>query len=218
MSGFSNPSKNFVGNTANPALTVGGVVTTTPVLGAEEFDGSRLYFTNNNNSSGRGWLESPQVIQRIVDSPAVTTNSPIQIFGRALPIEAATRYRFRLWLPKTTTFTSGTAQIAVGIIFTQVPVNGVTWDFLDISGSGLRGGLISAGSGFTNVTAAITANYSGATRIEGFVDSNLTTGGTIDFQFQMSAVGSSTVVNNGAWVEVTKVGSSATAIVAGNWA
>ena len=203
-----------------PLTITSGVLATTPASGGVEYDGDKAYVTTNANTSGRGMVYAPQYYNLIANSSAATTNTPVSAFGKALTLDAAKRYRFHGVYYATATFTSGTPNLQLLFAFTQTAV-AMKYTYKTYTTTGATAlnqtALVSVTTA-TQVTAAISGTTTFAIEFEGFFDANATTGGTFTPQFQMSTTGVSTVLLAGSWIEVQKIGASATALVAGGWA
>jgi hypothetical protein len=212
-------------NTIAPLKFVGGPVLTTPVVGSVEFDGDTFWLTPNASATaGRGFVSAPAWVFSNTNSGAVTTNTSVPIFqtgARTITLEANKNYYFKLNLNIIATFTSGTATINFVPTFTQTPQS-INYTALYVPGTaGNSQSFRVSTTTATAISPAITATQTNAgIIIEGYIQTNATTGGTLTFNLQMSTTGTSTVVTNGSYQQVMKLGSGTAvpATISGIWA
>lgn len=205
-----------------PLVLTAGTNTTSVAAGAVEYNGDLLNFTTSGTATGRLMLPATAWAYANAASSAATTTTPVAIFpvgARTLTLEAGKTYYFRLNLNYTATFTSGSAQVQLVPTFTNAPVS-ISYTFQYSPGT--PGNAYSGR--YTTTTASNISNTIGATQtnattiVEGYFQSNATTGGTVTFNFQMNSTGSSTVMNAGSFQQITKLGTGVPAAVSGAWA
>lgn len=204
-----------------PLKFTSGTNLTNTEAGAVEYTGDIYTMTTSGTATGRGIIPARMLVYSNANSSAATTTTPVAIFqsgARALTLEAAKTYQFKLVMHATATFTSGTATIQFVPTFSQTPVsiNYVTKWIPSTAGNSLS--TRQTATGAATISPSITATISGLIEIEGTFQSNATTGGTITMNFQMSTTGSSTVINSGAYQRIMKIGTGAPAIISGTWA
>jgi hypothetical protein len=202
----------------NPAANL----LTTPLAGAVEYNGDLLTFTNSGTATGRNLIPATAWAFSNAASSAATTTTAVSIFptgARQLTLEASKTYYFRLNLNYTATFTSGAAQVQLVPTFSNAPVS-ISYTFQyspGAPGSAYSGRYVNTSA--SNISNTIGATQTNATTIvEGYFQSNATTGGTIEFKFQMNSTGSSTVMNAGTYQQIIKLGTGVPAAVSGAWA
>jgi hypothetical protein len=195
---------------------------TTPLANAIESSVEGFYATVANGP-GRGLINARQMVFSLDNSSAATTNTAVNVFAAANDIlsslEVAKLYRFKGTYYANATFTSGTADIQLLFAFSNAPT-AIKYNFKTYKSSGStmdQVGIISAATA-SNVSADVTATATYAIEFEGYFTSNAASVSTFTPQFQMSATGSSTVMQAGSWLEIEKLGSSTQTRIAGNWA
>lgn len=208
---------------ASPTLTTPRLAnsTTTATSGLLDYNGDIFTATTSGTSTGKGMIPATYWAYSNANSSAITTNTPVAIFpagARSITLEAAKTYYFKLLLNFTATFTSGTANIQLVPTFSNAPVaiNYLSFYIPPTAGNSLatRGTATTATTISPNVTATIT---NGLITVEGHFQSNATTGGTLQFNAQMSTTGTSTVFNSGSYQQIIKLGTGAPAAVSGTW-
>lgn len=208
-----------------PLILPPGVLLTTPLQGAAEFDADKLYFTENA-VIGRGFVPVRHMVIAQTNSTAAITSSATSPFAASNDVlstlEAAKLYRFRGRYKFTSTFTSGTATVNILFGFSNAPVT-FNYDFncypLTPNNEVLantRVGTITVTTS-SPVTPAIAATISYVVQFEGFIQSHATLPSTLTPQFQMSTTGSSTIATQFSFFEIEKIGASADTLIAGNW-
>jgi hypothetical protein len=204
-----------------PLKFTSGTNLTNTEAGAVEYTGDLITVTNSGTATGRAVITNTYWVYSNANSGAATTTTPVAIFqtgARALTLEAAKTYYFKILMQATSTFTSGTAAIQFAPTFTQTPVsiNYVSKWIPSTAGNALS--TRQTATTAASVSPSITATISGVIEIEGTFQSNAATGGTITMNFQMSTTGSSTVINSGAYQQIMKIGTAAPATISGTWA
>lgn len=198
-------------------------VAPTATSGAWDYDGDIFYATTSGTATGRLMTPVKAMVFSNANATAATTNSSQSIFqsgARALTLEAAKTYYFRLNLGVNFTFNSVPAAIQLVPTFSQTPV---AINYSAVFASGTSGGVQSfrtTSTSAVNVSPTLSASVTGATiLVEGFFRSNATTGGTVEFKYQISTGGgSSATAQTGSLLEITKIGTGAPGIIAGAWA
>jgi len=203
----------FQTNSATPTVTAG----------AWDYDGDIFYAVTSGTATGRLMVPANAVVFSNANATAATTNSSQSIFqagARALTLEAAKTYYFRLNLGVNFTFSAVPAAIQLVPTFSQVPV---AINYSAVFASGTSGGVQSfrtTSTSAVSVSPTLSASVTGATiLVEGFFRSNATTGGTVEFKYQISTGGgSSATAQTGSLLEIRKIGTGAPGIIAGAWA
>ncbi len=203
----------FQTNSATPTVTAG----------AWDYDGDIFYATTSGTATGRLMVPANAVVFSNANATAATTNSSQSIFqagARALTLEAAKTYYFRLNLGVNFTFSAVPAAIQLVPTFSQTPV---AINYSAVFASGTSGGVQSfrtTSTSAVSVSPTLSASVTGATiLVEGFFRSNATTGGTVEFKYQISTGGgSSATAQTGSLLEIRKIGTGAPGIIAGAWA
>ena len=227
----------FTGGTLNSELKlVSGDTTVYPLTfisnnnppnanaGTLDYDGDKFNATTSGTSTGRMMLRASAIAYSNANATAATTNTSQSIFqagARTLTLEANKTYYFRLSLGFTISFPAG-GPFAVQLVptFSNAPqdINYTAQHFSTTSVNNFR---------ITSVSAStITGSFTGAASnqniiIEGFFRSNATTGGTVEFKYQLStpSPGGSATMNTGCLQEIVKIGSatSAPGVISGAW-
>jgi len=203
----------FQANASTPAATAG----------AMDYDGDIFYATTSGTATGRLMVPAIARVFSNANATAATTNSSQSIFqagARALTLEAAKTYYFRLNLGVNFTFSSVPAAIQLVPTFSQTPV---AINYSAVFASGTSGGVQSfrtTSTSAVSVSPSLSASVTGATIIvEGFFRTNATTGGTVEFKYQISTGGgSSATAQTGTLLEIEKIGTGAPGIISGAWA
>lgn len=203
----------FQSNASTPAATAG----------AMDYDGDIFYATTSGTATGRLMVPAIARVFSNANATAATTNSSQSIFqvgARALTLEAAKTYYFRLNLGINFTFSAVPAAIQLVPTFSQVPV---AINYSAIFASGTSGGVQSfrtTSTSAVSVSPSLSASVTGATiLVEGFFRTNATTGGTVEFKYQISSGGgSSATAQTGTLLEIQKIGTGAPGIISGAWA
>lgn len=195
---------------------------TTPLANAIESSVEGFYATVANGP-GRGLINARQMVFSLANSSAATTNTAVNVFAAANDVlsslEVAKLYRFKGVYYANSTFTSGTADIQLLFAFSNAPT-AIKYNFKTFKSSGAvfdQLGIVSVATA-SNVSADVTATATYVIEFDGYFTSNAASVSTFTPQFQMSATGSSTVMQAGSWLEVEKLGSSTQTRIAGNWA
>lgn len=157
------------------------------------------------------------------NATSATTNTSQSIFqsgARSFSLDAATTYYFRLNLGVNFTYSAVPAAIQLVPTFSQTPV-AVNYSAVFISGT--SGGVQSfrtTTTGAVSISPSLSATTTGSTiLIEGFFQTNATTGGTVEFKYQISSGGgSSAVATAGSQLQIQKIGTGAPGVVSGSWA
>jgi hypothetical protein len=199
--------------------------TSTPVAtsGALDYDGDKFYAVTSGTATGRLMVPAIARVFSNANATAATTNSSQSIFqagARALTLEAAKTYYFRLNLGVNFTFSAVPAAIQLVPTFTQTPV---AINYSAVWASGTSGGVQSfrtTSTAAVSISPSLSASVTGGTiLIEGFFQSNATTGGTVEFKYQISTGGgSSATAQTGTLLEIEKIGTGTPGIISGAWA
>jgi hypothetical protein len=203
----------FQANASTPAATAG----------AMDYDGDIFYATTSGTATGRLMVPAIARVFSNANATAATTNSSQSIFqagARALTLEAAKTYYFRLNLGVNFTFSAVPAAIQLVPTFTQTPV---AINYSALWHSGTSGGVQSfrtTSTAAVSISPSLGASVTGATiLVEGFFRTNATTGGTVEFKYQISTGGgSSATAQTGTLLEIQKIGTGAPGIISGAWA
>lgn len=184
--------------------------------------GYYLDMAAGGNSAGnliqaRAWVFSN------ANATSATTNTSQSIFqtgARSFSLDAGSTYYFRLNLGVNFTYSAVPAAIQLVPTFSQVPV-AVNYSAAFISGT--SGGVQSfrtTSTSAVSISPSLSATTTGSTiLIEGFFQSNATTGGTVEFKYQISSGGgSSATATTGSMLQIQKIGTGAPGIVSGAWA
>jgi|APGre2960657404_1045060.scaffolds.fasta_scaffold03843_6 hypothetical protein len=199
-----------------------GVLLTTPFTGAFEFEGKSLYFTPNGTE--RAVLQAAQMYQLNADRTGNGAITTIQsIFGKAVAVQAGTRYQYEVNV--TITNTAATAKalqyaLATGATLTahdyEVISTNATTAVTPASASVMQNRITTGFNTLVNVTATSGASAVAFTaRIRGSFD--VSVAGTVDFSFGLTAVGTAVAIVAGSNVALWPVGSSAADTQIGNW-
>lgn len=203
----------FQSNASTPAATAG----------AWDYNGDVFFATTSGTATGRLMVPAIARVFSNANATAATTNSSQSIFqsgARALTLEAAKTYYFRLNLGINFTFSAVPAAIQLVPTFSQVPV---AINYSAVFASGTSGGVQSfrtTSTSAVSVSPSLSATVTGATiLVEGFFQTNATTGGTVEFKYQISSGGgSSATAQTGTLLEIQKIGTGAPGIISGAWA
>lgn len=199
-----------------------GVLLTTPLQGAIEYDSRSLYFTPNGNE--RAVVQTAQMYQLNADRAGNGAIITIQsIFGKAVSVQTGTRYQYELNFTVTNTAaTAKSLQYALGgtAVLAAHDYEGLaTIQTLAVTptASTLMQNRIT--TGFTTLVTVSAASGASAgaftVRIRGSVD--VTTAGTIDFSFGLTAVGTVVTIVAGSNVSLWPVGATGADTQIGNW-
>jgi hypothetical protein len=203
----------FQANSATPVVTAG----------AWDYDGDKFYAVTSGTATGRLMVPAMAVAYSTANSSNATGTTPVSIFqagARALTLEAAKTYYFCLNLGLNYSHAGTSTSVQFVPTFSQTPV-AINYNSVFISAT--SGGVV----GFRHTTAAASfitpgfgASVTGATvLIEGFFRSNATTGGTIEFKFQLSASnGATATMTTGSLQQVMKIGTGTPGVISGAWA
>jgi len=198
-------------------------VAPTATSGAMDYDGDIFYATTSGTATGRLMVPAIARVFSNANATAATTNSSQSIFqsgARALTLEAAKTYYFRLNLGVNFTYSAVPAAIQLVPTFSQTPV---AINYSAVFASGTSGGVQSfrtTSTSAVSVSPTLSASVTGATiLVEGFFRTNATTGGTVEFKYQISSGGgSSATAQTGTLLEIEKIGTGAPGIISGAWA
>jgi hypothetical protein len=217
-------SGNLVFSTS-PTLTTPLIAnsTTTAASGLLDYNGDIYTLTTTGTSAGKGTIFAPAWAYSNANATAATTNTPQSIFptgARTLTLEAGKTYFFKLNLSVNLSFSSGPAAIQLVPTFANAPVS-IYYNSMFISGT--SGGVLSSRvltTTATSVSPTLSSTTSNSTIfVEGYFRSNATTGGTVEFKYQISTGGGSTATMlANSYQQITKIGSTAPAIISGGWA
>ena len=199
-----------------------GVLLTTPFTGAFEFEGKSLYFTPNGTE--RAVLQAAQMYQLNADRTGNGAITTIQsIFGKAVAVQAGTRYQYEINV--TITNTAATAKalqyaLATGATLTahdyEVISTNATTAVTPASASVMQNRITTGFNTLVNVTATSGASAVAFTaRIRGSFD--VSVAGTIDFSFGLTAVGTAVAIVAGSNVALWPVGATGADTQIGNW-
>ena len=209
----------------SPSLTTPRIANSsgTVASGLMDYNGEIFTLTTTGTSAGKGTILSPAWAYSNANATAATTNTSQSIFqagARALTLEAGKTYYFRLSLGFTVAFPAG-SPFAVQFVptFSQTPV-AINYTAQCFGATTVNNYRITSASATT-----VSPTYFGAASnqnlfIEGFFQSNGTTGGTIEFKYQLSLSnpGGSATMNTGCFQQIMKIGSGAPGIISGAWA
>jgi len=205
-----------------------GVLLTTPFTGAFEFEGKSLYFTPNGTE--RGVLQAAQMYQLNADRTGISALiTTIQsLFGKAVAVQAGTRYQYELNL--TLTFNASanlarTIQYALGGGATLTAheyevISTIVNPSTTPTAANLMSNRITTGfSTLVAVTASsAVVSVANTLRIRGSFD--VSVAGTVDFSFGLSAAqpaGSTITALAGNNVSLWPVGATGADTQIGNW-
>jgi hypothetical protein len=180
------------------------------------YDGTKFLYAGNLVQA-RAWVFSN------ANATSATTNTAQSIFqsgARSYSLDAGSTYYFRLNLGVNFTYSAVPAAIQLVPTFSQVPV-AINYSASFISGT--SGGVQSfrtTSTSAVSVSPTLSATTTGSTiLIEGFLQSNATTGGTVEFKYQINTGGgSSATATTGSLLQIQKIGTGAPGIVSGAWA
>ena len=220
LTGITNLASVAGTTTVAPITLASGTNLTTPANGSIEYDGSKVYFTPNANTSGRGML--PAIHMVYATTTASVGSSPVTPFAAAndtISIDAGRLYSFKAVYIVNFVY-SGTAQsIQTGFTFSNAPV-AISYTFKTynqtLAAQTPYMGLISAASA-SSVTTSQGAAANFVIELDGMFTSNATTGGTLFPFIQLSGGGSSATVQAFSSFQLVKLGVSGTAVIAGGW-
>jgi hypothetical protein len=198
--------------------------TPTATSGALDYDGDKFYASTSGTTTGRLMLPIKAWAYSNANATSATTNTAQSIFpigARTLPLEAGKTYYFRLNLGANFTFSAVPASIQLVPTFSNTPVS-IYYNAMFISGT--SGGVQSFRATSTaaqNISPTLGSTTSNSTIvIEGYFQSNATTGGTVEFKYQINTGGgsSATMLAN-SYEEIIKIGTGASAplVVSGSW-
>jgi hypothetical protein len=198
--------------------------TPTATSGALDYDGDKFYAVTSGTTTGRLMLPIKAWAYSNANATSATTNTAQSIFpigARTLPLEAGKTYYFRLNLGANFTFSAVPASIQLVPTFSNAPVS-IYYNAMFISGT--SGGVQSFRATATtaqNISPTLGSTTSNSTIvIEGYFQSNATTGGTVEFKYQINTGGgsSATILSN-SYEEIVKIGTGASAplAVSGSW-
>jgi len=188
-----------------------------------DYNGDIYTLTTTGTSAGKGTIFAPAWAYSNANATAATTNTPQSIFptgARTLTLEAGKTYFFKLNLSVNFSFSSVPAAIQLVPTFANAPVS-IYYNSMFISGT--SGGVLSSRvltTTATSVSPTLSSTTSNSTIfVEGYFRSNATTGGTVEFKYQISTGGGSTATMlANSYQQITKIGSTAPAIISGGWA
>jgi hypothetical protein len=198
--------------------------TPTASAGTMDYDGDKFYAVTSGTTTGRLMLPIKAWAYSNANATSATTNTAQSIFpvgARTLPLEAGKTYYFRLNLGANFTFSAVPASIQLVPTFSNTPVS-IYYNAMFISGT--SGGVQSFRATATtaqNISPTLGSTTSNSTIvIEGYFQSNATTGGTVEFKYQINTGGgsSATILAN-SYEEIVKIGTGASAplVVSGSW-
>jgi hypothetical protein len=199
-----------------------GVLLTTPFTGAFEFEGKSLYFTPNGTE--RAVLQAAQMYQLNADRTGNGAITTIQsIFGKAVAVQAGTRYQYEVNVTITNTAVSAkTLQyaLATGATITAHDYEVISFfaaTAVTPTAASMMQNRITTGFNTLVTVSAASGAAAGAftARIRGSFD--VSVAGTIDFSFGLTAVGTAVAIVAGSNVALWPVGSSAADTQIGNW-
>jgi len=198
--------------------------TPTASAGTMDYDGDKFYAVTSGTTTGRLMLPLKAWAYSNANATSATTNTAQSIFpigARTLPLEAGKTYYFRLNLGANFTFSAVPASIQLVPTFSNIPVS-IYYNAMFISGT--SGGVQSFRATATtaqNISPTLASTTSNSTIvIEGYFQSNATTGGTVEFKYQINTGGgsSATILAN-SYEEIVKIGTGASAplVISGSW-
>jgi hypothetical protein len=173
---------------------------------------------------GRAAIYAPVWAYSNANSTASTSTTAQALFptgSRTMTLVAGNNYYFKLLLSFTSTFTSGTSTIQLVPVFSNTPQS-INYTSLWLPGTaGNALAVKGTSTTATSISPSITATQTNAgVIIEGNFRANATTGGTLRFDFRMSATGSSTVALSGSYQQIMNLGNlgaNTPAVVSGGW-
>ena len=225
----------FTGGTLNSELKlVSGDTTVYPLTfisntnppnanaGTLDYDGDKFNATTSGTATGRmmipavAWAYSNASATQATSS---TSQSIFQAGARTLTLEANKTYYFKLVLVYTTSFSAGGASSGRLVpTFSSTPQE-IFYAVSTAYGATSYSNRITATTP-GQITPFFSASGSGTIIIEGFFRSNATTGGTIEFKYDLNSGGSAGITMlAGCYEQVIKLGSGASSptVVSGAW-
>ena len=198
-----------------------GVLLTTPFVGAFEFEGKSIYFTPDGTK--RSVIQAAQMFQLNADRTGAAGTAIQSIFGKAVNVQAGTRYEYEI--NATITNSAATAKALQYALGGTATLTAHDYEVLNTfaaaattpTAASLMQNRITTGfSTLVNVTAA-TGAASGAftVRIRGSFD--VSVAGTVDFSFALTATGVTVAIVAGSNVSLWPVGATGADTQIGNW-
>lgn len=172
-----------------------------------------------SNKYPDGWVFSN------ANATAATTTTSQSIFqagARSFALTAGKTYYFQLKVDLNISFPAGSAfAVRLDPTFSQAPqsINYHSTFFTTGNSTTPYSALITT-TGVQQVTQNFSASSSGYLLVDGFFRANATTGGTVEFKYQLSVgtPGGSATARTGSWLKITDLGvSTAPGIIAGTW-
>jgi hypothetical protein len=201
----------FVKNTTTPAATDGGM----------DYDGDKFYATTSGTATGRLMVPVKAMAFSNANSSSATSSTPVSIFpvgAQTLPLEAGKTYYFRLNLGFNYSYNSVPGNIQIVPTFSNAPVS-INYSAVFQAGNTDAKSTRVTSTTATSINAGGTSSISNATAlVEGYFQSNATTGGTVEFKFSISSGGGSSVTATaGSLQEIVKIGTGVPLAVSGTW-
>lgn len=203
-----------------PITLATGTNLTTPVNGSVEYDGNKIFFTPNANTSGRGMLAAIHMVYATTTASITSSAStPFAAANDTISLDANRLYSFKAVYLLNYTFTGGAQTVNAGFTFSNTTA-GISYTFKTYNQTAAAQspfmGLITTAAA-TAVTPTISNSISYVIELEGMFKSNATTGGTLFPFLQLSGASSSAVVQELSSFQLVKLGTTGTANIAGNW-
>lgn len=165
-----------------------------------------------------GWVFSN------ANATAATTTTSQSIFqsgARSFALTAGKTYYFQLKVDLSISFPAGSPfAVRLDPTFSQAPQSINYHSSFFTTGSNSPYTALITATGVQQVTQSFSAGSSGYLLVDGFFRANATTGGTVEFKYQLSvgSPGGSATARTGSWLKITDLGvSTAPGIIAGTW-
>jgi hypothetical protein len=201
---------------ANGVLGVAGQVLTS--------NGSSVYWTNS--------VPQMLVFSLEADRSLATSNASQSMFGKAVTLKSDTKYRYKIlgtvYKSNTSLSSTGALQFAVTNSSTTAVIGRNYFMANPCAANNSQSTLMAAFQMSQNITAnfqtpiTITNSNTGATWYNLIIDGvlDITTGGTINPQIAFThtgGLGASTILQNGATIEIWSIGNATSNAVIGQW-
>jgi hypothetical protein len=195
----------------------------TATAGVMDYTGDLLEFTTSGTATGRLMLPATAWAYSNASATQATSSTAQSIFqagARTLTLEANKTYYFKLVLAYSTAFTSGGPSFGRFVPTFSNAQQEIFYTVSTAYGASAYSGRITASTA-SQITPSFSASGSGVTTITGFFRTNATTGGTIEFKYDLSSGGSAGITMlAGCYQQIVKLGSGAAspAVISGAWA
>jgi hypothetical protein len=228
-----------------PNINIGNVISTTTLVGTTSvtgplklttgtdvtaaagnigYTGDLFTVVHSGASTGKNTIFAPAWAFSNATATAATTTTPQSIFqtgARALTLEAAKTYYFRLNLNMIFAYVGNNVGVQLVPTFSNAPVS-INYTALYIPGTaGNAQSIIVSSTGAQTVTPTLSASVTNSSIIiEGYFQSNATTGGTIEFKYQLngSSGGAGATIGAGSYQQVMKIGTGVPGKISSGWA